>query len=346
MIFPNDARAALLDLLRGTRSSAIPCFSGLAAIIAPALDERGLQFHEIHHDAHKLVIAAASAYELYGWQSATLPADLCVEAEALGAEIDFRADMPEPMWSIVAQSLYAAPEAFTLPRGDITQRGRIPLVCDALRELKTRVGEHIAVGAFIPGPFTLAMLVVEHNALLTAVRDSPDAVAHALDAFADVLVPVANVYGGAGADFLTIHEMGGSPGVVGPRAFEELILPRLQKIIRTLPLPSILSVCGRTNKAMPLLAQAGANAISVDQTNDLARSRETLGRDVLLFGNLDPVRTIAHGTPETIRDAVQRAVDAGVDAIMPGCDLYFQTPAENLRALVQATAEQKRDGAR
>lgn len=338
-------RANLLALLRGTRSDTIPCFSGLVSVITPALETRGLTFHEIHRDAHQMVVAAASAYELYGWQSATLPTDLCVEAEALGAVIDFRDDMPEPMWPLVAQPLYATPEAVAVAPGDFAQRGRIPLVCDALRELKTRVGEHIAVGAFIPGPFTLAMQVIEYNALLTAVKHSPHAVARALDVFSDVLISVANAYHDAGADFLTIHEMGGSPGVVGPRAFEELILPLLQEITREIPCPSILSVCGRTNNAMPLLAQAGASAISVDQTNDLARSREILGLDVLLFGNLDPVYTIAHGTPESIRDAVQRAVNAGADAIMPGCDLYFQTPAQNLRALVQATAEQKRNGA-
>ncbi len=332
----DSPRAEILDLLRGKRRAALPVFSGLAAFIAPALAERGLAFHEIHHDARKMVLAAASAHELYGWQSATLPTHLVVEAAALGAEIDFRADMPEAMWPLVAQPLYETPDAVTIPRGDFARRGKIPLVCDALRALQTRVGAAIPVGAFIPGPFTLALYVVEYVALLTSVKRSPADVARALDSFTDLLSAVGNAYRRAGADFLTIHEMGGSPGVIGPRAFQELLLPRLQRLIQNIPAPVILSVCGRTNHALPLLAQTGAAALNVDQTNDLKRSREILGRDVLLFGNLDPVRTIAHGTPETIRAAVQNAMDAGVDAIMPGCDLYLQTPAENLRALAQA----------
>lgn len=331
-----SARAHVLDLLHGNRTETLCCFSGLSTIIAPALAERGLTFHEIHHDAQKMVIAAASAHELYGWQSATLPTNLVVEAEALGADIDFRADMPEPMWPLVAQPLFATPDAVEIPRGDFTQRGNIPRVGEALRELKTRVGEKIAVGAFLPGPFTLALYVVEYHALLTAVKHSPDAVARALDAFTGVLIAVANAYHNAGADFLTVHEMGGSPGVLGPQAFEALLLPRLQKLFQNIPPPSILSVCGNTNRAMPILKRAGANALHVDQTNDLKRSREILGPDILLFGNLDPVRVIAHGTPETIRAAVQNAIDAGADAIMPGCDVYLQTSAENLRALMDA----------
>ncbi len=339
-------RTHVLELLRGRRDEAIPCFSALSSLIAPALETRGLRFHEIHHDASKMVDAAAAAHELYGWQSATLPTNLIVEAEALGAMIDFRADMPEPMWPLVAEPLFASPSDVLIPPGDFAQRGSIPLVCDALRQLKQRVGNEIVIGAWIAGPFTLANYVVAFDTLLPEVKQAPNEVARALDLFTEALISVANAYHDAGADFITIHEMGGSPGVVGPRAFGELILPRLQRIIRAVSAPTILSVCGNTNQAMELLAQAGANALHVEHTNDLARSREILGRDILLFGNLDPVQVIAQGDAEKIRAAVQRAANAGVDAVMPGCDLYLQTPAENLRALTQGAATFARNRAR
>ncbi len=41
-------------------------------------------------DAKKMAKAAASTYKLSGFPSAVVPLDLYVEAEALGAEIDFR----------------------------------------------------------------------------------------------------------------------------------------------------------------------------------------------------------------------------------------------------------------
>lgn len=289
-----------------------------------------------------MATAAASAHELYGWHSATLPTHLCVEAEAFGAQIDFRdaesvgVNMPEALWPLAALPLFSSPEFVALPRGDFAARGTIPLICDALRHLKQRVGNKVVVGAWIAGPFTLGMYTVDYDTLLLDVKRAPQDVARALDIFADALIATANAYVDAGADFITIHEMGGSPGVLGPRAFGELILPRLQKIVRAIAAPTILSVCGNTNNAMELLAQAGANALHVEHTNNLARSREILGREVLLFGNLDPVRVIAQGDAETIRAAVEHCAPF-VDAVMPGCDLYLQTPAENLRALIQAT---------
>ena len=131
---------------------------------------------------------------------------------------------------------------------------------------------------------------------------------------------------------LTVHEMGGSPGVLGPKRFESFVLPALQKVFASLTRPRILSVCGNTNAAMPLLAQAGADAISVDQLNNLVASRAALP-DTLLFGNLDPVAVLANGSPAAVHQAVTAAVTAGVDAIWPGCDLYPFTPVENLKAM-------------
>lgn len=330
------SRAEILALLHGARPSHIPAFSGLISVTQAGLEEREVKFSEIHNDSAKLASAAASSYELLGFESAVLPADLTVEAEALGAGVDFRTDMAEPMWPIVTHPLAGSPSELRVPSGDVTQRGRIPLVSDALRQLKARVGEKIVVGAVIPGPFTLAMQVIQFDVLLMDVARNPAAVGRALDALTDVLIAMAQSYHTAGADFITVHEMGGSPGVIGPPAFGSLLLPRLQRLIAAVPAPRVLSVCGNTNQAMPLLVQAGADAISVDQLNDIARSREIIGRDAFLFGNIDPVGVLAHSDERGVRRAVENAIEEGVDAIWPGCDLYLTAPPGNLVAMVRA----------
>jgi [methyl-Co(III) methanol-specific corrinoid protein]:coenzyme M methyltransferase len=70
--------------------------------------------------------------------------------------------------------------------------------------------------------------------------------------------------------------------------------------------------------------------------NDLSASR-TMLNGTLLFGNLDPVNTLFKGTTDGIRDAVQTAIQAGVDAVWPGCDLVPQTHLENIKAFAQRT---------
>jgi [methyl-Co(III) methanol-specific corrinoid protein]:coenzyme M methyltransferase len=128
--------------------------------------------------------------------------------------------------------------------------------------------------------------------------------------------------------------MGGSPGFIGPAKFEQLVFPALQQLIGELQKPVVLSVCGNTNKSMHLLAQTGADAISVDQTNDLAASRQALN-GTCLFGNIDPVGTLQQGGESEITAAVLRAKEAGVDAIWPGCDLVPLSPQENIRTLLK-----------
>jgi [methyl-Co(III) methanol-specific corrinoid protein]:coenzyme M methyltransferase len=81
-----------------------------------------------------------------------------------------------------------------------------------------------------------------------------------------------------------------------------------------------------------VLAQCGADAISVDQLNDLAASRAAL-KNMLLFGNIDPVLTLSRGENAQVTEAVVRAKEAGVDAVWPGCDLVIQTPIKNINLM-------------
>ena len=266
-----------------------------------------------------------------------VPADLCVEASALGAEVDFRGDAEEPMWPLVARPLAANAADFRLAiPPDLAERERVATVVRALRLLKADIGGEVAVGAWIPGPLTLAMQVVNLDNLYTDIATRPAEVARVLDLLTGALAQVGQAYQAAGADFLTIHEMGGSPGVIGPAAFSALVLPRLQRLLARLSTPRVLSVCGKTTAAIPLLAQAGAEALSVDQTCDLAPARSLLGEHTLLFGNLDPVAVLMEGDAAAVRSAAARAIEAGVDAVWPGCDLPPAVPAENMRAFARA----------
>ncbi len=327
-------RAEVLALLRGERSSRIPCFSGLISVTAFGLDNLGQHYSETHNDSAKMAAAAASSYRLCGLESAVVPLDLCVEAEALGCGVDFRAGSIRPEFPSVVQSRADSVISLDLQLPpDFEQRGRLPIVADAIRLLKEQVGQEVVVGAWVPGPFTLLSLLVNPTTLYAEIAHPPQHLSRTLDTLTEALMRVAALYQRAGADFITVHEMGGSPGVIGPTRFRALVLPPLQRLLLSIPSPTVLSVCGRTTAAVALLAEAGAGALSVDQLNDVAQSRATLGAGPLLFGNIDPVEVLANGDESGVRAAVARAIESGVDAVWPGCDLWPVLPAENLRAM-------------
>lgn len=327
-------REKILDLLSGKKINSQPAFSGLIHITAEGLEKEGLVFHEIHHDAQQMAKAAASTFKLTGIPSATLPLDLCLPAEMLGAELNYYEDIEFQFPQVKKALIESAKELTTAFTEDpeILKHGRLSIACEAITLVKNDIGQSVVISGMIPGPYTLLLYICNPKNLFIAMKKEPRLVVNALLLLSDFLARIGQAYLRAGADFISVHEMGGSPGFIGPLKFEQFVLPALKNLHEKLPPPRVLSVCGNTNTSMHLLAQTGADAISVDQTNDLKTSRALL-KDKLLFGNVDPVQTLWQGKADQVAEAVKRAKEAGVDAVWPGCDLVVQTPAAHVEAL-------------
>ena len=328
-------RDEILHLLSGEKGAKAPAFSGLIHITADGWKDAGLLFHEIHHDAQQMARAAASTFRLTGIASAALPLDLCAPAEALGTQLKFYGEdtfqFPQPARPLFGSTKYLS--AGYMASADFVNSGRLPLICDAIRKLKADVGNEVVISGVIPGPYTLLLYLIEPGGLFAEMKREPEAVSGALFQLAAFLAGVAQAYRSAGADFITIHDMGGSPGFIGPAKYEQFVFPAEKQLIAQLSGPTVLSVCGNVARSLHLLNESGAEAISIDQTTDLAAAREVL-KDSLLFGNIDPVQTLWQGNESDITASVRLAKESGVDAVWPGCDLVPQTPIENIKHLI------------
>lgn len=329
-------REQILDLLSGKKIDATPIFSGLIHVTVDGLNKEGLSFGEIQHDAQKMARAAASSFKLTGIPSAALPLDLCAPAEALGADLKY---YEEGLYQFpqVAKAWVNSTKAITadIEKMDVRANGRIGLICDAIALLKKDIGNDVVISGTLPGPYTLLLYICEASALFVEMKKEPQVVKDALMHLANFLAKIGNTYREVGADLITIHDMGGSPGFIGPARYEQFVMPAEKLLIEQLPNPRVLSVCGNVTNSLQLLNMIGADAISIDQTTELIKAREVL-KDTLLFGNIDPVQTLWQGDEAQVREAVYGAKEAGVDAIWPGCDLVPQTPIQNLRSMLAA----------
>ena len=326
-------RADILDLLSGKKIDGQPPFSGLIHVTAEGLQSEGLVFHETHKDAGKMAKAAASTFKLTGLPSATLPLDLCAPAEALGAELNFY-EVGEFRFPQVRRTLIESVKEVQRLEIRELEIGRLRIICEAIGLVKTDIGDEVVISGMIPGPYTLLLYLCDPKNLFIEMKKEPQTVLNALFHLSSFLAEIGQAYREAGADFITIHDMGGSPAFIGPARYEYFVLPAEKSLIEMLPKPRVLSVCGNVTSSLHLLAQTGADAISIDQTVDLAAARFAL-KDTLLFGNLDPVETLYRGESAKVAEAVVSAKEAGVDAIWPGCDLVPQTPIQNIKTLLQ-----------
>lgn len=154
-----------------------------------------------------------------------------------------------------------------------------------------------------------------------------------LDTLARVLIDICGIYREAGADYITVREMGAGPDILSPRMFKSLIQPHLEQIFNAIQSPNVLHMCGGTDSIIDLMDSCGADAISVDHKNHVAEAREKVGPDTLIFGDLN---VIVSGGPDDVDKAVKEAIANGVDAVWPGCDIWPTAPRENMEALMTA----------
>jgi [methyl-Co(III) methanol-specific corrinoid protein]:coenzyme M methyltransferase len=332
-----NSRERVLKLLRGEKTGYIPIFSGMGNITVHGLEKYGWKFPEIHTDARKMANMAASSFQLFGFPCAVVPFDMGVEAEALGSKVNYYAHATDILYPTISEHPAEKVEDLNLQvPSDLAKAGRIPVVIEAIRILKQEVGDQVAVGSWVLGPYTLAGQLLDLSQLAKAAFKKKDLVSKLLDQLADVLIRIIKIYREAGADYITVREMGAGPDILSPRMFESLVRPPLKKIFDNIESPKILHICGDTNAIVDQMILCGADAISVEKKNNVAETRKKLGPDVMIFGELDAYGVLSMGKPDDVDKAVKEAIDRGVNAVWPGCDMWPMVPKENMEALMTA----------
>ena len=332
-----SSRERVLKLFKRDVIDYIPVFSGMGNVTVHGLEKYGWKFQEIHADARKMASMAASTFELFGFECAVVPFDVGVEAEVLGSKVNYYPHSKEILYPTISQHPAEKVEDLEVRTlSDLSKAGRIPLVLQALRFLKEEVGDQVAIGSWVLGPYTLAGQLVDLSNLAKAAFKKRELVSRVLDKLSDVLIEVIRLYKAAGADYMTVREMGAGPDILSPRIFESLVQPHLKRIFTEIESPKVLHICGDTNEIVEQMALCGSDALSVEKKNDVAETRKKLGPDLLIFGELDAYGVLSQGKPDDVDRAVKEAVDRGVNAIWPGCDIWPVVPRENMEGLMAA----------
>src|SRR5512135_846080 len=147
-----NSRERVLKLFAGEEVDRPPCFSGMGNVTTEGLKSLNQKFAATHLDAKMMAAAAASTYKLFGFESAVAPFDLCIEAEALGCEINVYAHSEDLLYPTIKKKLIhnEAEMEIGVP-SDLTTRGRVPLLVEAIKLMKKDVGKETAVGSYVLG---------------------------------------------------------------------------------------------------------------------------------------------------------------------------------------------------
>ena len=328
-------RERVLKFLKGEKVDRPPIFSGMGNVIKPVLDKYGIVFSRVHRDPELMAKAAAGMYRVFGFECAVVPFDLGVEAEALGAKMNFYDEVEGLLYPTVKEKSVKDAGDVRIP-DDLAHAGRIPVVTGAIKALRKELGDDVAIGTYLLGPFTLAGQVKELDTLFEESFLEPEKTNELLEKLSEFIVRLSKVYRDAGADYITLREMGGTSDVMSPKSFRSLIKPHLARILSEMPHPCILHICGDTNSIITDMAECGADALSVDQKNCMSETRTKLGPGALVLGNFDPIKVLHKGEASNVGPAVLESIRGGASAVWPGCDLWPEVPEENMEALMAA----------
>ena len=195
-----------------------------------------------------------------------------------------------------------------------------------------------ASSGFFGGPFAFASYVVvggpsRHHHEIRAFRSRhPDAFDTLLQRFADIFAEYLRYQVEAGADVVQLFDT--YAGILSPAEYREFILPLHKRILRDVPVPSIIFVRNPGGK-LGLLNESGADVVSLDWTVDMEAARAQLG-ETPVQGNLDP--SYLRGSEALVRTKTREVIEAAGNQghiLNLGHGVHKDTPIENVQAFIE-----------
>jgi MtaA/CmuA family methyltransferase len=201
---------------------------------------------------------------------------------------------------------------------------------------KQKVAGQLVIEGWIEGPCAMAADLRGINNLMLDFYDDPDFVRELFAFVVEMEVRFAKAQVEAGAELMGIGDAAAS--LVGPEIYHEFVWPfeqELLKRVHALGARSRLHICGNMRANMADVGRVGCHIFDVDFLVPMDHARREAGPQVVLLGNLDPVRDIRNGTPEgvlALLAACHRAAGARY-IVGAGCEIPRGTPPANLLAL-------------
>ena len=334
-------RERILNLLAGEPVDRIP---NMPITMMFAADTLGVSYREYVTDYRKLVEAQIVTAETYHIDHVSCISDPAREASGYGADIIYFDDQPPAIDE--SNALLADKSTFKqLKPLDLFREGSRTL--DRIRAVERfaeSVGQTRLIEGWIEGPCAESADIRGINHLMTDFLDDPGFVTELFDFVTENAIRFAKAQVEAGAELIGVGDAAAS--LVGPKLYEQFVLPFEQKLISAIHgfgAKVRLHICGNTNRISAMMAWSGTDFIDLDSMVDIAKARDAMGPEQVIAGNIDPVKIARNGTPELIVEklAACRAAAGTKYIITAGCEVPRGTPPENMRAFAAfASSEQ------
>jgi len=307
-----------------------------------AADQIGARYGVYALDHRVMVEAQIRTAEIFGFDHVSGITETR-EAPDCGAAVRYFDDQPYAMDERNAR-LADKTELAGLKMPDPANASHMQDRIRGLALLKQRAGEEKLVEGWVEGPCGAAADLRGINTLMLDFYDDPTFVRDLFEFVVELALRFGRAQVEAGAELLGMGDPAAS--LVGPAIYREFVWPYEKKLLDGLHAAGArvrLHICGNTRRILEDIGRLGCDMVDVDSAVPLSLAREKMGASQVLSGNLDPVRDLRNGTPESIMAALAEChrQAGGRYIVAAGCEVPRDTPAENIRAMARYAASHK-----
>lgn len=302
-----------------------------------AADQAGVPYGRYASDYRVLVEAQLLTAERFDFDYVSCISDPARETADCGGAVHYFENQPPAIDEVNA--LLADKRVLArLKVPDPLAGGRMFDRVQAAALFRQRIGGQRLIEGWIEGPCAEAADLRGINRLMLDFYDDPAFVRDLFGFVVEMEVAFARAQIEAGVDLIGIGDAAAS--LVGPQIYEEFVWPYEKQMIDRLHALGTrvrLHICGNISRILEPIGRLGCEMVDLDYMVSVAAARQAMGPNQVLLGNLDPVRALRDGTPDSVRAAVAECHhQAGPRYIVgAGCEVPRDTPPENVRAMTE-----------
>lgn len=316
------------------RCNIIPLITSHAARV------KDMKLKDYYTNGENMARAQIAAFETYGHDAISIFSEVGIIAEAMGTEFEY----PDNDLPIQRIPVLEKEDIDGLDTPDPLRDARLPVYIEAIEYCYDALGDRVPILAYVPAPFTTAMMLSDPNKFLIQTIKDPQHVEKIMAKSLSAAIEFSYHIIDSGGLPIIVDPLASS-SVVSPRAYRKFALPferRLIDFLHRYDLDVILHICGDTTPILHLLPETHADLISIDRVS-LPQVLDMLSPTMRIIGNYDTSKLI-FATPEEIAAQVKQMVGAAMHAkkgyiAATGCEVPIQAPVANIKAFINTAKE-------
>jgi len=332
-----------IDRIKATtrfeKTDRVPVFSHIYGF---ASRMKHIPLRDYLNSGELLAVCQLDAWKRFGYDGVSAFADNSLEAEALGSKIYYKDNMYPHIDEYCLNNIHDW-KYLSIP--DPKVDGRMPIILEACRILKTEVGEETAVVGTVQGPLTLAGQLMGIEKLIYFAVDHPDEFDHLLDFTTQVMITFGMALLKSGAHAIHVFDPSASCSVINRDIFRKYVLPHLKQAFKEYkdcgdPI-CWLNITGQTEPILDLFPETGADLFNIDCLVPIATAMEKLP-DHCINGNIKPFCFISDAETaiqKMAKELLNETRDTGGFILSPGCEIPLESKVDNIEAMTKAVKD-------